>query len=309
MNVIRALLFDNLGLKLVALLLAVLVYLNVYTDRQATMLISFPLQITDLADSLSLAGPSPTAVQAELRGTGKQLIRMRITEPPIKVSLAGVNPGRFERQLGASDLPLPVGGRLEIHRLVGPTTLELHVDRKIERTLPVAARIEGIPAPGVMWAGKVRVEPAEVQVTGPASAVAELDSIRLEPVSITGRRDTLRVIVGPRGLPEWTRVEPGTVELEAPLEAEQSRRVVVDVEAPRGGEPYRVTPRRVAVIVSGPRGQVTGRSVSAMRVHWTAPEPLSDWVGHRVALRRVGELPEALRARLEPDSVTLERAN
>ena len=33
MNLIRGLLFDNLGLKLVALLLAVVVYLNVYTDR------------------------------------------------------------------------------------------------------------------------------------------------------------------------------------------------------------------------------------------------------------------------------------
>src|SRR6185503_14063461 len=35
MNLIRGLLFDNIGLKLVALLVAVLVYLNVYTDRPA----------------------------------------------------------------------------------------------------------------------------------------------------------------------------------------------------------------------------------------------------------------------------------
>jgi hypothetical protein len=309
MNVIRGLLFDNLGLKLVALLLAVLVYLNVYTDRPATMLISFPLQIADLADSLSLAGPAPTAVQAELRGTGKQLIRLRITEPPIRISLAGVNPGRFERQLGPTDLPMPVGGRLEIQRLVGPTTIELTVDRKIERTLPVAPRIEGIPAPGVLWAGKVSAVPTEVVVTGPASAIAQLDSIRLEPASITGRRDTLRVSVNPRGLPEWTRTEPATIELEVPLEAEQTRRVVVDVESPRGGEAYRVSPRRVAVILSGPRAQMTGRNAPTLRVHWTAPEPLSTWVGHRVALRRVGELPEGFRARVEPDSVTLARAN
>ena len=37
MNVLRAVLFENLGLKLAALLLALLVYLNVYLDRPAQM--------------------------------------------------------------------------------------------------------------------------------------------------------------------------------------------------------------------------------------------------------------------------------
>ena len=37
MGLLRGLLFDNLGLKLVALLLAVIVYLHVYTERPATM--------------------------------------------------------------------------------------------------------------------------------------------------------------------------------------------------------------------------------------------------------------------------------
>ena len=49
MSLLRGLLFDNLGLKFVALLLAVLVYLNVYTDRPATMIVSFPIRVTDLA--------------------------------------------------------------------------------------------------------------------------------------------------------------------------------------------------------------------------------------------------------------------
>ena len=57
-SLLRGILFDNLGLKLVALLLAVVVYLNVYTERPATMVVSFPIQITDLADSLSLSGPA-----------------------------------------------------------------------------------------------------------------------------------------------------------------------------------------------------------------------------------------------------------
>ena len=45
MNLLRGVLFDNLGLKLVALLLAVLVYLNVYLDRPADIVIQFRCSI------------------------------------------------------------------------------------------------------------------------------------------------------------------------------------------------------------------------------------------------------------------------
>jgi len=84
---LRELLFENLGLKLAALLLALVVYLNVYTDRPADMIVSFPIELEGLADSLAIAGPVPAVLQAELRGTGKQLLRLRLTEPPVKISL------------------------------------------------------------------------------------------------------------------------------------------------------------------------------------------------------------------------------
>src|SRR5262245_555769 len=168
-------LFDNLGLKLVALLLALLVYLNVYTDRPATLIVSFPLQIAELPDSLSLSGPVPSAVQAELRGTGKQLIRMRLTEPPVRLSLAGVGTGRFERALTSADLPLPSDVEIQVERLVSPRTVELQVDRKRSRRLPVAARVEGLPAGGVVWTGELDVEPDFVEVTGPEHAIMVLD--------------------------------------------------------------------------------------------------------------------------------------
>src|SRR4029079_13571607 len=85
MNLLRSILFDNLGLKLIALLMAMLVYLNAYTERPASMTLSFPVECEGLPYSLALYGPRPEPVQAELRGTGKQLIRLRLTEPHLRV--------------------------------------------------------------------------------------------------------------------------------------------------------------------------------------------------------------------------------
>lgn len=217
MGVLRGLLFDNLGLKFTALLLAVLVYLNVYTDRPTTMLVSFPLEYTDLDDSLSLSGPAPSVVQAELRGTGKQLIVMRVKEPRVKLSLAGVRRGRFERALSASDLPLPAEGSITLEDLVGPRVVTLEIDRKAHRDVRVTPQVNGTPAADLAWSGEALLDPPVVRVTGPEQSLLAIDSLVLGAVRLDGKRDTVSALVGPERLPDWCRVEPPLVHVRLPL--------------------------------------------------------------------------------------------
>lgn len=211
MHYLRGLLFDNLGLKFTALLLAVLVYLNVYTDRPMTMLLSFPLEYVELADSLVVSGPAPAMVQARLQGTGKQLIFMKVKEPRMSLSLAGASRGRFERSLAASDLPLPSDGSIAVEDLVGPRVVSLEIDRRAYRDLPVVAQVTGVPAPDYLWSGLALAEPNRVRVTGPEQVVLGLDTLKLAPLSIEGRRDTLTAMVAPVGLPEGCTTEPAEV--------------------------------------------------------------------------------------------------
>ena len=217
MSFLRGWLLDNLGLKFTALVLAVLVYLNVYLNRPATMLVSFPLEFTDLGDSLTLSGPAPAVVQAVLRGTGKQLIGVRVREPRLKVSLLGVAPGRFERALDASDLPLPGHGSITVDNLVGPRVVAVEIDHRAARDVPIKVQVEGTPAPGFTWTGGAVLEPATVHLTGPAKALHDLDSLALSPISLAGRRDTVRADVGPERLPDWVRADPPVVRVRLPL--------------------------------------------------------------------------------------------
>lgn len=217
MGFLRSILFDNLGLKFTALLLAVLVYLNVYTDRPTTLLVSFPLEFSDLDDSLSVSGPSPSVVQAELRGTGKQLILMRVKEPRMKLSLSGARQGRFERALSASDLPLPPDAGMTVENLVGPRVITLEIDRKAHRDLPVKLQVEGQPASGYHWGGDALLDPVTLRITGPEQVLLALDSVALSPVRLDGKRDTVTTIVAPEHLPDWCRAEPAQVRVRLPL--------------------------------------------------------------------------------------------
>lgn len=216
MNVLRGWLFDNLGLKFTALLLAVAVYLNVYTDRTTVMLLSFPVEFTDLPDSLALSGPAPAVVQAQMRGTWKQLIGMRVREPRLRVSLLGAVPGRFSRAVSPADLPMAEQG-VTLENLIGPRMIEIDIDDRITLELPVAARIDGVPAAGFTMRDGVRLDPAIVEVTGALSALAGMDSLVLASLSVSGRRDTVRAELAAASLPDWCTTEPATVRVKVPL--------------------------------------------------------------------------------------------
>ena len=217
MNLLRGLLFDNLGVKLIALVMAMLVYLNAYTERPATMVVSLPIEIDGMPDTLTLSGPLPAVVQAELRGTGKQLIRLRLTEPRLRVSVAGVAAGRFERSVAEGDLPLTVGSGLAVERLIGPRMLQFDIDHRAEKLVPLAGRVNGVPGVGTQWSGRVLISPPTVRVTGPAGVLAGLDSLVLPSIRIDGRRDTVKSQLSPEGLPDWCTAEPSLVRVMVPV--------------------------------------------------------------------------------------------
>jgi len=209
LSLLRSLLFENLGVKLTALLLAALIYFNALTDRPARETVSFPIALQDLPDSLAIAGPVPREAQAEIHGLGKTVLRMKYFPPAITISLAGVRAGHFERSLNVADLPLPPG--LEVERLVGPRMVSLELDRRMLRRLPVASRIEWTQPAAARPVGRIVLEPAAVMVSGPARMVARLDTVDLGAVRLDGRRDTVRTEVAPQGLPEGCTAEPPLV--------------------------------------------------------------------------------------------------
>ncbi len=217
MNLIRSLLFENVGLKLVALLLALVVYLHVYTDRPATLTMSFPVKVAHLDDSLAVVSQSPTVVTAELKGTGKQLIRLRIAEPSLVVSLAGVGPGHFQRGLTVQDLPMVAQVGLEVSRFQGPQMLELQIDRIGQRDVPVAARIDGGLPAGSQWSGEWAASPAFIHVRGPRAVVAKLDSIRLATIKLEAGHDTLKVAAAPTSPLVGCTMDPPVVTVRVPI--------------------------------------------------------------------------------------------
>ena len=121
--------------------------------------------------------------------------------------MAGFSILRVQRAISQDDLPLLASDRIVVERLVGPDSLDLHVERVATRRLPVAARVRGVPKTGWAWSGAALADPATVVVRGPHRAVAQLDSIRLLPVDVANRQDTVRTHVEADSLPPWCTID------------------------------------------------------------------------------------------------------
>jgi hypothetical protein len=87
--------------------------------------------------------------------------------------------------------------------------------------------VDGAPRAGWKWNGVAVLDPPAVTLRGPRRELAHVDRLRLAPVRIEGRADTVKAVVGVDSLPAWSSIEPSTVRAAIVLErpsAETPRR-------------------------------------------------------------------------------------
>ncbi len=259
-------LFDNLGLKLFALLLALLLYLHVLTDRTSEESVDFPLVVSGLVDSLALATAPPESVTVRLRGTGKQILRMRYLRPPVTIGLADVGPGTFQRTLGPADVPLEGTSGVTVLAVLAPEVLSLDVEPRGERRVRVVVAYDGEPQRGFA-VGTPLVRPAQVRLSGPASWLALQDSLFTRPIAVAGRRESLEVVQPIAALPRFVTAWPGSVIVAVPIEPEQVRTIEVPIEVRgvRGELRAEPLPAFGTVTLRGPRSRVEAIDGDAFR--------------------------------------------
>jgi YbbR domain-containing protein len=194
---IKDLLLHNLGLKLASLLLALLLYAHVVTDQQRESRLTIPLALTGLPDSLAVSGHVPSRVTVDVRGKWKDLIRLGLIGRQLTVDLAGVSPGRFQKSISADDvreraIPAELAKAVDVTDVIEPRTVDVMVEAKRRRSVPLLARLVGTPADGYELVGDPEVEPDSAVVAGPQSVVENLDTLRTLPVDIAGERERIQ---------------------------------------------------------------------------------------------------------------------
>ena len=245
---------EHLGLKLLSLLLGFSLWYAVAREQEAEFSLSIPIELRDLPEGLEVIEESVQQVEVRLRGPAEILRRLTPQDVNVGVELEDAEPGERLAYLTPQEVSAPFGARV---MRVTPASVRVVLDRTVERTVEVIARVVGSPAEGFELY-HIDLSPQKIDVVGPSSRVSGLEQVTTEPVSVDGLREPYSRLVRVE-LDPLVRVERElNVALALDVREERRRRELAGV-AVRGipkGKAGRLTPGAIKVRVEGPKSFV-----------------------------------------------------
>ena len=201
----RAWVLDNLGLKILSLVLAAFLWVVVLGEQKIEVTVSVPLQL-DLPPNLLLVNDPTDTLEVSLRGP-KTLVttlaprEVVMRDLPVKLAegenVIPIRPDLFRVPRGIQIVE------------VNPQRVRVILEPAIEREVEISPRVEGSPPDGYVVRRVISV-PSHIRMVGPPSELRRITRVRTLPISLIGQTASFsaRVLLEPVG--RQVRVQDGT---------------------------------------------------------------------------------------------------
>lgn len=174
--------FHNFGLKLIAIGLAVGLWLAVARDPVAEIAVDVPIEFHNIPQNLEISSENIPKAQIRLRGPERVIRRLQPSDVYAEIELGAGKPGERTFDLTAQQIHQP--RELEVVQVV-PSQFHLAFDVRLIRQVPIQPRIIGTFAPGYQIGG-ISVEPPAITISGPKKHVEAVESAITDPVDVSG---------------------------------------------------------------------------------------------------------------------------
>ncbi len=292
----------HIGLKLLSVAVAVLLWLVVSGDPVVERTVRVGLELQRTPDGLELVGTVPDTVSVRLRGRASELSGLGPADISVVVDLDSARPGRRLFTLTSNLVTAPYG--LDVMQIT-PATLTLGFEPRVTRVVPVRPQIEGTPAPG-HGVTNVSVTPSQVRIEGPEGAVGGLTEVPTEPVSVERATTLVREAVA-FDLPEsGVRLVggTGTAVVTVTVSADTTERTIAGVPiAVRGLASGVAVPASASVTVQGASDVVRGLTPADILLYIEGDTP-----GNAEKTVRAESSPRYVVRSIAPSAVTLSGA-
>jgi len=200
------LLTRNIGWKLLALAMAVALWVTVAHEPELATTLSVPIEFKNIPEDLDIGANVPERVRLELRGPSGRLSRDNLTDVAVILDLSDANAGERTYNIRPSNVNLPAG--VNFYRAV-PSQVTLRFDRMVTREVEI-----GIPpfSKGPPDGYRVRaytLEPSKTKIRGPGQRIRGITRVMVDPVDLSG-------VVSEREFHTHINVGDPQVRLEAP---------------------------------------------------------------------------------------------
>ena len=208
---------SNLGLKLLSLFLAFVVWFIVSAPRRENVserAFAAPLSLIGMPRELVITTPMPDTVNVRLRGRISDLRALSSQNLEVTLDLRWVQPGEAQVTLRPQAINVPPN--VEVIT-VDPNRVHFRVEQLRQRAVPIRPFLVGEP-PGGYVTGDPTMMPDQALVTGPASQVRNVSEVATERIIMTGRTGTFTQSVAVVSDTPLVRViEPLTTQVTVPV--------------------------------------------------------------------------------------------
>jgi len=272
MNILREFLFNNIGLKAISLLLALLLWLQVAGQQSVQRTLSLPVEFVNMPAEMEVSNDFQRQVDVVLRSR-RGTPNFEDGSLTVKIDLRDAVPGAEKSfPLSADNMSDRPAG-LEVVS-ISPTRIRLLLENTVRKSVEVVPELVGEPAEGFQV---TKVQAPPVTIIGPQSRVQEVSEAQTEPIGITGLSSTLVRNVAVDIADLALRMEPASVDVIITIEEErrevQVRRIPIEL-FPEDVEATLMT-RRVEIVGTVPisfTGELTTQDFQAS-VNVEALEP------------------------------------
>jgi YbbR domain-containing protein len=245
---------DNIGLKLTALSLSLVLFYLVHTDNDAqrSVFVDVVALLPPPGSGKMLISELPAQVKVTLRGSRSKLSSLSRDElSPLQIDLRDASSGYYYMDASLLD----VGSNVQVVEM-SPSTVPLTWANAAEKRVAVEVQYEGELDKGNELAADPEVEPSYVTLRGPEQALDRITLALTEPLSLVRLERGMhlrRVPLAP--LPEHiSYVEDAAVEVRLQIVPATGEQTFKKLEvAALGDAKVALRPSHASVILRGPK--------------------------------------------------------
>lgn len=183
----KKLLFENLGLKIAAILLSIVLWFFVTSRGQSEMSIDVPLEFKNLPPGLELVNHVTKTVNLSIKGQERFIKNVSASNVRVSLNLSKAKKGEGTFYINREDIKLP---RAITVTNITPPSVRLSVEETASKSVKVVPIIVGDPQRG-FYLKSVEVYPQTIVIEGVRSEVAKVATLKTEPLDITGFNETV----------------------------------------------------------------------------------------------------------------------
>ena len=177
----RTLFTQNLGWKLLSLVLAVGLWLAIEREPEVATSLSVPVEFKNMRDDLDISGNLPDRIRLEVRGPAGRLSRDNLAAIAVVLDLSDAQAGERTYSIRGRNINLPAG--VVFYRAV-PSQLTLQLDQLTVREEFIQPLFVNKPA-GYRLAGQ-QLTPSKVRIRGSGDRVRAINQVKTDPIDLSG---------------------------------------------------------------------------------------------------------------------------